>query len=155
MQRYSVLSLVILVSLVLVGAGCFGGAEPEVEVTDETTIETEEQEPVTNPLAPVLGPWHVVLHPEAGADVPAGFTIEGDMIFHADGTAAANFETSDLNWGTYTFANGQVHAVANNGSIEFTGTIVGDSASGTWHNLVSDITGPMTGTRIQADTFSL
>jgi len=146
-RRLSVLSLVLLVSLVLAGAGCFGGGvEPEIEVQDEVTTETEQDEPAAHPLAPAIGPWHVVLLPEAGANVPAGFKIEGDIIFHADGTSAGKFETSDFNTGTYTFTNGQVHAIADNGSIEFTATITGDSASGTWHNLVSDIRGPMTAT---------
>jgi len=155
MQQLTALSLVLLVGLVFAGAGCFGGDEPEIEVADDATSEVEEQEPVTNPLAPVIGPWHVVLHPEAGADVPAGFTIEGDIIFHADNTTAGKFETSDFNTGTYTFANGQVHAVADNGNIEFNASVSGNSASGTWHNLVSDLTGPMSATRILSDTFSL
>ncbi|MBU0531608.1 hypothetical protein KJ910_03935 [Patescibacteria group bacterium] len=145
-------------SLVFAGAGCFGQPdEPEIQVQDEvsTESETDTTAPVVNPLAAVLGPWHVVLYPEAGADVPAGFTIEGDIIFHADGTTAGKFETSDFNTGTYTFTNGQVHAMADNGAIEFTASVTGDSASGTWHNLVSDLTGPMTATRILSDTFSL
>ncbi len=149
--------LPILAILIFAGVGCFGN-EPEVEeeivpeapeeAVEETTGEAQHL------LADVIGAWHIVLT-DPTADVPADFTIEGDMIFHADYTAAANFSGEKVDWGTYTYENGQIHAVADNGTIEFFGTITGDSATGRWHNLLRDTWGPMSATRIQTDTFSL
>jgi len=145
----------ILAILVFAGAGCFGG-ESEVEVDD---VEIEESESVTeteiHPAAHIIGAWHVFLTDSDAPNVPAGFAIEGDIIFHTDYTVAGKFETSGFETGTYTYENGQVHAVADNESIEFFATASGDNATGTWHNMVSDLWGEMSGYRIQAETFSL
>lgn len=143
-------------AFVLTGAGCFGGEEEVIiEDADEQTAEEDSSPAVIHPAAEVIGAWHVSLTDPDAPNVPAGFSIEGDVIFQTDYTIAGKFETSDFNTGTYTYENGQVHAVADNGSIEFFATVTGDSATGTWHNMVSDIWGVMTGYRIQAETFSL
>ncbi len=144
-----------LSAFVFVGAGCLS-PEPELETPSTPTEQTEETtETQIHPAAEVIGAWHVLLTDSDAPGVPADFSIEGDVIFQTDYTVVGDFETSAFNTGTYTYENGQVHAVADNGSIEFFATASGDSTSGTWHNMVSDIWGEMTGYRIQAETFSL
>ena len=149
-------TVMVLTAFVLTGAGCFGGGD---EVIIEDVIEDAAEEVVDaipiHPAAEVIGAWHVSLTDPDAPGVPPDFAIEGDIIFHTDYTMAGKFETSDLNTGTFTYNNGQVHAVADNGSIEFFASVTGNTATGTWHNLVSDIWGVMNGTRIMDEVFSL
>lgn len=155
MNRYFIALL--LVVFVFAGAGCWSKPDPEDQITDATVTEDGETVSQTqiHPAAPVIGAWHVFLTDSDAPGVPADFSIEGDVIFQTDYTVVGDFETSAFNTGTFTYENGEVHAVADNGSIEFFATVSGDSASGTWHNMVSDIWGEMSGYRIMDEVFSL